>query len=170
MVPVTVVVRDAHGKPVDGLKKEDFEVYDDGKPQAISIFSVETAAPPPPTVVPTVITTAPPPAPPAPPQPRYVGMYFDDNNMKTQDLVFVRKAAESFIRKNIEPYDRVAIFTSSTTVTRSFTSDKQQLFDTLAQLTSHIRTASFGAMACPSIDAYQAFQIEQFQNEHSPAT
>jgi VWFA-related protein len=170
MVPVTVVVRDAHGKPVDGLKKEDFEVYDDGKPQAISIFSVETAAPPPPTVVPTVITTAPPTAPPAPPQPRYVGMYFDDNNMKTPDLVFVRKAAQSFIQKNIGPTDRVAIFTSSTTVTRSFTSDKQQLYDTLAQLTSHFKTASFGAMACPQIDAYQAFQIEEFQNEHSPAT
>jgi VWFA-related protein len=169
LVPVGVVVRDSHRNPVAGLKKEDFQIFDQGKEQAITSFSVETAAPPPPTVVPTVITNARPPAPPAPPPPRYVGMYFDDINLKSQDLAFVRKAAEGFIRKNLEPYDRVAVFTSSTTVTLNFTQDKQQMFDTLAKLTSHYKTAEFGAMPCPKMDAYQAFQIEQFQDTHNEA-
>ncbi len=169
MVDLNVVVRDSNGKAVHGLKKEDFQVYDQGKPQQISLFTVETAEPPPPTVVPTVTVSTRPPEPPLPPEPRYVGMYFDDNNMKSQDLTFVRKAAEGFIRKNLEPYDHVAIFTSSTTVTLNFTQDRQKMFDTLAQLRSHFRTAEFGAMPCPRMDAYQAFQIEQFQNEHSPA-
>ena len=42
-VPVHVVVRDRDGKPVSGLSANDFRLYDDGKPQRISDFSVETA-------------------------------------------------------------------------------------------------------------------------------
>lgn len=39
MVQVDVVVRDSHG-PVTGLTKDDFQLFDKGKPQAISVFSV----------------------------------------------------------------------------------------------------------------------------------
>ncbi len=42
LVEVGVVVRDASGKPVAGLKQSDFQVLDNGKLQAISAFSVET--------------------------------------------------------------------------------------------------------------------------------
>ena len=42
LVQVRVVVRDKQGKLVDGLKKEDFLLYDQGKLQAISTFGVET--------------------------------------------------------------------------------------------------------------------------------
>jgi VWFA-related protein len=38
LVQVGVVVRDAKGKPVVGLKKEDFEILDNGKPQPIAVF------------------------------------------------------------------------------------------------------------------------------------
>jgi hypothetical protein len=43
LVLVRVVVRDAGGKVVLGLKQEDFQVLDNGKQQRISTFSVETA-------------------------------------------------------------------------------------------------------------------------------
>jgi hypothetical protein len=43
LVLVPVVVRDARGKPVPGLRREDFQVWDNGKLQKISAFSVETA-------------------------------------------------------------------------------------------------------------------------------
>src|SRR6267143_5380096 len=42
LVLVRVVVRDASGKVVSGLKKEDFQLFDNRKPQTISSFSVET--------------------------------------------------------------------------------------------------------------------------------
>ena len=45
MVEVNVVVRDAKGKPISGLKREDFEVYDQGKPQTISFFNEDLAHP-----------------------------------------------------------------------------------------------------------------------------
>jgi hypothetical protein len=43
LVQVPVVVRDAKGKAVDALQKEDFLLFDKGKPQAITWFSVEKA-------------------------------------------------------------------------------------------------------------------------------
>src|SRR5580692_7768557 len=43
LVMVPVVVRDGKGKPVAGLKKEDFQLFDRGKPQNISRFSAEKA-------------------------------------------------------------------------------------------------------------------------------
>src|SRR6266436_8275630 len=42
LVLVRVVVRDARGKIVPNLKKEDFQLYDNRKVQTISSFSVET--------------------------------------------------------------------------------------------------------------------------------
>src|SRR5579872_1424535 len=44
LVLVRVVVRDASGKVVTNLKKEDFQLADERKPQIISSFSVETPA------------------------------------------------------------------------------------------------------------------------------
>jgi hypothetical protein len=47
MVEVGVVVRDSHGKTVSGLKQSNFEVYDNGKLQKTTFFSIENAPPPP---------------------------------------------------------------------------------------------------------------------------
>src|SRR5260370_26783529 len=44
LVLVRVVVRDAHGKIVPNLKKEDFQLYDNRKVKSISSFSVKTPA------------------------------------------------------------------------------------------------------------------------------
>jgi hypothetical protein len=41
VVQVPVVVRDAQGRPVGNLKKEDFEIFDQGKPQVISGFTIQ---------------------------------------------------------------------------------------------------------------------------------
>src|SRR5580698_655366 len=47
LVVVRVVVRDAQGKPVKGLRKEDFKLFDSGKEQSIAQFEVEAAVEPP---------------------------------------------------------------------------------------------------------------------------
>jgi hypothetical protein len=43
LVMVPVVVRDSKGKAIGTLQKEDFQLFDKGKPQVISRFSVEKA-------------------------------------------------------------------------------------------------------------------------------
>ena len=171
IVDLNVVVRDSHGQPVPGLQKDDFEVFDQGKRQAISLFSVETANPPPVVVAeavkPGVAPTPPTPAP--APKPRYIALYFDDENMSSADLTFGRQAAEGFVKKNLEPSDLAGVFTSSTTVTQNFTSDTAKLLDALGQLKTHQRRAGFGAMSCPKIEPYQAQEIVDNYNEHTPA-
>src|SRR5580698_6927259 len=42
LVTVPVVVRDRSGHPVGGLRQEDFQLFDKGKAQIISRFSLET--------------------------------------------------------------------------------------------------------------------------------
>src|ERR1700689_2615559 len=43
LVMVPVVVRDSKGKAIGTLKKEDFQLFDKGKPQVISKFTIEKA-------------------------------------------------------------------------------------------------------------------------------
>jgi len=45
LVNVFVTVTDEHGAPVGGLKKEDFTLLEDGKPQTVSVFDKESALP-----------------------------------------------------------------------------------------------------------------------------
>jgi VWFA-related protein len=45
LVQVNVIVKDRHGQLVPGLTSQDFSVFDDGKPQKISIFRVEATRP-----------------------------------------------------------------------------------------------------------------------------
>ena len=167
IVDVNVVVRDARGQLVSGLKKEDFEVFDQGKKQIISSFNVELAHPAAVKIPQHIEIQAPVPAPPTPAPPRFLAMYFDDENMSTADLVFARKAAESFVKKNMEETDRAGVFTSSTTVTQQFTSDKQQMLATLAKIVSHQRSSTFGATSCPRITPYEAMQINQSFDTHT---
>lgn len=59
MVLVDVVVRDGDGKPVPGLKAEDFELLEDGQPQKVISFTHEAsqALPPPSSVAPALPAT-----------------------------------------------------------------------------------------------------------------
>src|ERR1035438_6688119 len=57
LVQVGVVASDAKGQPVEGLKKEDFEVLDNGKPQSIAVFYGERGAAEPPTSPPLLAGT-----------------------------------------------------------------------------------------------------------------
>jgi VWFA-related protein len=169
LVDVDVVVRDSQGRAVAGLTKNDFEVYDTGKKQPIILFNVELANPPPPAVVVTKTTAEPPPPPPAPPPPRYVGFYFDDVNMASTDIANVRKAAETYINKNLEQNALGAVFTSSIAVTQPFTDDKQKLIAAIEKISSHEKSSAVGAWSCPRIEPYQAWQIMQDVDMHTPA-
>jgi len=45
LVTVRVVVRDGKGRPVGGLRKEDFRLFASGAPHEITCFAVEAAGP-----------------------------------------------------------------------------------------------------------------------------
>jgi VWFA-related protein len=175
VVQVPVVVRDSNGRALGGLKKSDFELYDNGHQVEIASFTVENAAPEPVRAtapkqsVESTEPAPPPPSPVAPPTPRYIAFFFDDTSMRVSDTVFARKAAESFVKNSLKPGDMIGIFTSSTTVSLNFTNDVPKLLETLAKLRTHQRKANGGGSACIWMNPSQAFEITQFYMEHSDA-
>jgi VWFA-related protein len=169
LVMVKVVVRDAKGRPVTGLRKEDFRLSDGGKPQEITGFTVETAAPqavaaPEAALVPAAPNPPPAPAPAvaAPVPQRFVALFFDDLHMEFGAVGQTRDAAWRYISTKLRPEDRVAIFTSSNQGSLDFTGDRTKLHDALFRLGPHSRTNSLEHQ-CPAIGEYQAFLIAERQ-------
>lgn len=173
LVMVKVVVRDAKGRPVAGLRRENFRLFDSGKPQEIASFAVETAAPkgaaseaaPAPAAPNPPAATAP-----APPVPqRFVALYFDDLHMESGAIGQTRDAAWRYISTTLRPDDRVAIFTSSNTSNRGsldFTGDRGKLHDALFRLGPHSRTNPLEHQ-CPALSEYQAFLIAERQDNNA---
>jgi VWFA-related protein len=176
MVEVGVVVRDAKGKPVAGLRQGDFQVFDNGKLQNVSLFSVESAGGNAPAEAPGAggapgASAPPPPGPESARRARYVALFFDDRNLGMSDLVSARTAAQGFIREHLQPGDRVGIFTSSSNVTLEFTEDAAKMQDSLARLRTQARRADNGPGSCPRISPFQAYLIVNHldQNAHDLA-
>jgi VWFA-related protein len=159
LVLVRVVVKDGGGKVVPDLKQEDFQVLDDGKPQKISTFSVETAEKSETAAAVTEkksadgeVETGAVKAP-AMPQ-RFVALVFDDLHMKAADSMAVRAASKRLFA-SLTPTDRVAIYSTSGNVQQDFTGDAETLRKTLASIVPHPSKGE-GQYDCPNISYYQA--------------
>lgn len=167
VVPMRVIVRDAAGHTVANLHKEDFQLFEDGKPQVISNFAVETLTSLPQRVVQpssTAATTSTPTAPAFLPPSRFIALLFDDAHLKLQDLMQARVAAIHYLDSSVVPTDRLAVYTVSGQTQMDFTDDRARLRDTLANLLPRPVTADFAAPSdCPPMDYYQA---EAIQNQH----
>ena len=158
LVVVRVVVRDAQGKPVKGLRKEDFKLFDSGKEQPIVQFEVEAAVEPPPS--PPVVAHGPGKAvaslSPALPG-RFLALYFDDLNTSDSDMIQVRHAADDYVAADLQPADRVAIFTSGEMLS-DFTSDPKQIHEALSRLRVSPRALDH-LRDCPDLSDYQALEM-----------
>ena len=173
LVLVRVVVRDNSGRVVTNLKKEDFQLSDNRKPQVISTFSMETpeshkvAPATPPGSTPegnesgdTAAAIA------ALPQ-RFVAVVFDDTDMLMQDTVWVRSAATRLFA-SLAPTDRVGIYSTSGQVTQEFTQEHEVLQKSLLGVVPRSLVGN-GGHDCPEISYYQADQIQNFQNAQALA-
>ena len=101
LVNVFVTVTDEHGAPVAGLKKEDFALLEDGKPQTISVFDKESALP--------------------------LSIVLDiDTSLSTRkDLPLELSSARRFARAILRPVDAISLYSFSEIVSEvvPFTSD-----------------------------------------------
>lgn len=165
LVVVKVVVRDAKGRAVAGLRKEDFRLFDGGKPQEITGFAAETAVAKALAAEAAAATAAPnllPGTTTAPAPQRFVALYFDDLHMEFGAVGQIRAAAWRYVSATLRPEDRVAIFTTSNQNHLDFTGDRDKLHDAFFRLAPHSRTNP-QERQCPAIGEYQAFLIAERQ-------
>lgn len=159
IVLVRVVVRDREGKVIKNLRKEDFQLTDDGKPQTISSFSLEKPASrlsavkmdsAQPTSEGTGVIAQ------GLPQ-RFVALFFDDLHLSTEDTMSSRLAATKlFAATGVG--DRISIFTSSGLIQQEFTADRAKLNEALQRIVPHQSMQSSSA-DCPPMNFYEAHLI-----------
>jgi VWFA-related protein len=162
LVLVRAVVRDPQGRAIGTLGKDDFQLFDNGKPQIIKHFAMEQPASPAakePAASASAIAASPAVPPVVPPQvpDRFVIYLFDDVHLDSKYLLPARAAAERHIA-TLRPTDRAAIFTTSGQRNLDFTDDRAQLHEALARIQPH-PILNLGVAQCPYMTYYMADQI-----------
>jgi VWFA-related protein len=151
LVRIDVEVTDKSGKPIKGLRADQFVVTDNGKPQSISTFSyadiesIEAAGgdDAKPIVVPVDNE-----GPNAPSEEaisdqlrdrRLIVLFFDITSMQTDDLIRAHDAAQKFVKQQMTKADVVAVVAFSTrlNVLANFTNDRAIIDKAIAQLTAN---------------------------------
>jgi VWFA-related protein len=138
LVSVPVVIRDQAGKSIGGLHQDDFQLFDKGKLQVITKFSILTSTPAPAEgPAPSVVTAAAETSEAAKIElpDRYVAYFFDDIHMQPGDLLQARQAAHRHLDSAVlDSKARAGIFTTSGRYTQDFTNDLGKLHDALNRI------------------------------------
>ncbi len=139
LVILDVTVRDRSGKEIPNLKKEDFSLIEDGKPQTISVFEFQKLATEARAAAPVAldrvtparqqtITTS------TPGKVRYqdrrlMVLFFDFSSMPPADQIRAQKSGLKFLSEQMSASDLVSIMTFSQRlrVEQDFTDDRDRL-------------------------------------------
>lgn len=147
LVQVDVVVT-RNGKPIKDLKADDFEIFEDGRPQSITSFTYvsnvrnNTGA----SVQPQTTNIKDPNAPADPNSPpsiqpqapqRKIAFVVDDYGLSAQSISDVRRQLRTFIDKQLNPSDLIAIIRTSRARRERlrFTNDRSLLNQAWEQVT-----------------------------------
>ena len=155
LVVVNVSVKDKSGKPITNLKKEDFQILEDGVPQTIAVFdrqelsaeplaplsfatrpgTIEERAPAPPPAGAAVATSS------ARDPKRFqdrrlIALFFDLTSMEPPEQVRAQEAAIKFLQSQMTAADLVSVmtFTTKFRIVEDFTDDRESLIATLRKI------------------------------------
>jgi VWFA-related protein len=154
LVETILVVRDVRGQPMGGFRASEFQVFDNGKQQQILSFTqAGLDEPGAPSSAASAGKAAAKPAVRAAPG-KIVTLFFDDLHTDSPELMRSIGAARKFVTSALQPADRVAIATSSSTADLDFTSDSAVIEAKLEQIHSHVRAPAASCPALTTVDAY----------------
>lgn len=169
IVQVDVVVTDKAGKLVSNLTRDDFQVYEDGKPQSLAFFSVGTVARPA-----SWLRAEPKTAGKNPERARateasagrYIVLAVDDLHLAPGNLAQAKQALLKFIEQQLAGEDQIALITTSGTLGlyEQFTNDRAVLQRAINRLSLQERSVNT-TMDIPRITPYQAELIERNDRE-----
>lgn len=140
VVNVDVVVTDRAGNPVTGLKRDDFEIYENGKPQAITNFYEvrpdDVAAPRTKVAGETTVTTEPTAAPPPEARARHIVVFIDDYSVEPHTRLQLLASLAKFVEKEMRDGDEgtVISWSHSTRVLVPFTTNKSALLAAIQKI------------------------------------
>ncbi|MBI4873996.1 MAG: VWA domain-containing protein [Acidobacteria bacterium] len=146
LVVVNVTVRDRAGKIVEGLKKEDFQLFEDDKPQKVSVFEFQQlrdeSLPPPIGIASSKLGGGPAAAvEQSAGQVRYkdrrlMVLFFDLSSMKPAEEIHAQQAALKFLNEQMTVSDMVALmtFSSALELVEDFTDDREKLIEAINNL------------------------------------
>ena len=160
MVLVSVVLRDTKGHAIGNLNQNAFQLFDEGKPQVITHFSLETATGVQEQEVQEKETKAQATQGSGAAQPvtlsaseqRNTAYLFDDAHSSLDELSSASRAAERHLGV-LTAGERAAVFTTSGAVVVDFTDDRAKLLAALHTLRPHGLVVPHD---CPSISYYMA--------------
>ncbi len=160
VVRAEVVVTEKRGRPRTGLKREDFAVFEEGKPQQIVQFLAFARSQPSTAPAASAPATREEPADEEMLPARYVVLVIDDVHMEIDSLNRLQKALARFLREDLRPEDEVALVTTSgaSALSQEFTSDRAVLQQILSRLSAKGRHPDWPS--APHITEYQAELIE----------
>lgn len=123
LVNLTATVIDRAGRPVPGLRKEDFEIYEDGVPQQIAVFRDDEDVP------------------------VSVGILFDTSGSMADKIEYVEDAVIHFVN-TVHPEDDIFVMQFSTRVfiVQDFTPNRQRLRQAVQRLRAQGSTSLYDAV------------------------
>jgi VWFA-related protein len=121
LVQIDVLVEDREGRPVRGLKREDFLLLEDGKPQPLAHFAIGTAERPARWVTAgrgrrTNVEEASLPSSPSTPavvEGRRIIFTIDDLHLSPSTLLVAKQTLRRFVLEKLGPQDEAALITTS---------------------------------------------------------
>jgi VWFA-related protein len=157
LVSVNVSVTDKKGNLIKDLTQNDFQVFEEGVPQQISVFKVE-ATPGVVISVPTEEGGAASTTPPLTPLSRKIVLFVDDYHIQFENLVRLKRAGEDFIRNALGPTDQVALITASGKNSTEFTKYREYVIANLNAIFP-LAQSRRPVSDCPPLTDYQAYLI-----------
>ena len=152
LIQIDVTVTDKRGKVITDLRRDEIEIYENGKKQDISNFNfvsnvretsvtekgkTPAASLPPPTVKPEQVR-------------RTIALVVDDLTLSFESTYYVRRALKKFVDEQMQDGDLVAIIRTGAGIgaLQQFTTDRRQLYAAIEKVKwNSIGAGGIGAFA-----------------------